>query len=155
METNFKIILVAIAIAFTAVSCGKGSSVDAALSQIENALAKLEKNKTSMTEADWQAFSDELEKPAQILSQALESNQVGTMKKLQISAAMMRYAVVIGEAAMHTLADSLKVHSEEIHGLVEAVSENSEELQEVIDGVDLQQAMQELQKAAEKLQKKN
>jgi len=140
MKTNFKIIIAAIIIAFAVVSCGnKGSSIDAALSQIEKAMDKVEKNKASMTEADWQALSDELEAPVKILNEALESDQVSTLKKLKISAAVLRCATVASEAALYTLTDSLSVVADE--------------LQEVFGSDEMKQAMQEFHKAAEELRK--
>jgi len=147
MKAKFKFIIMAVAIVFIAVSCGKASSVDAALSQIEKAIDKVEKNKTSMTEADWEAFSEELEQPAKVLSEALESNQVGAMKKIKISAVMLRYAAIIGEAAMHTMTDKMV----EMH-LADSIAAVSNQLQEVLDGDEMKQAMQNLQKAVEDLQ---
>ena len=154
MKTIFRISILAIAIAFLTVSCGggKSSSVDAALSQIEKTMQKVEKNKTSMTEADWQAFSDELEKPAKVLSDALESNDVGTLKKLKISAVMLRYAAIVSEAAFHTVTDSLKIKLEETH-FADSISVAVDQLQEALNSDELKQAMEELQKAAEELQK--
>ena len=150
MNTHFKIIITAIIIAFTTASCGgnKGSSVDAALSQIEKAMEKVEKNKTSMTQADWDALNEELEGPAKILNEALESDQVGTMKKLQISTVMLRYAAVIGTAAMHTVTEQIG----ETH-LVDSLSVVGEKLQEALGSDEMQEAMQEMQKAMEGLQK--
>ena len=148
MKTNFKIIIMAIAIVFVAASCGKGSSVDGAIAQIEKAMDKVEKNKTSMTEADWKALGEELEQPLQVLNDALESNQVGMMKKLKITAAVMRYAAVAGEAALHTVADSLKMVMDEL-----PVSEITEQLQGTLDSDEMKEAMQELQKATDELQK--
>ena len=139
MKTNFYIITMVIAIAFAAVSCGSGSSVDAALAKIEKAMDKVEKNKTSMTEADWEALGEELEQPMKVLNDALENNQVGAMKKLKITAAMMRYMAVASEAALHTLMEETQLANEE--------------MQEVFDSEEMKQAMQELQKAAEELQK--
>jgi len=146
MKTNFYIITMVIAIAFAAVSCGSGSSVDAALAKIEKAVDKVEKNKTSMTEADWEALEKELEQPMKVLSDALENNQVGAMKKLKITAAMMRYMAVLSEAALHTVTDELKV-------VMEETQLANEEMQEVFDSEEMKQAMQELQKAVEELQK--
>ena len=148
--TNFKLIIMAVAIVFVAVSCGKGSSVDAALSQIEKTMDKVEKNKTSMTEADWKALSEELEQPIKILDDALESNQIGAIKKIKISAVMLRYMTVVGEAAIHTVTDSLKVKLEETH-LVDSISAVSNKLQEVFESDEIKRAMQELQKAAGEL----
>ena len=148
MKANFKIIIMAIAIVFVAASCGKGSSVDAALSQIEKTMDKIEKNKTSMTEADWEAMGKELEAPFKILNDALESNQIGAMKKLKITAVMLRYAAVAGEAAVNTMTDLLK----ESH-LTDSISSIATKLQEEFDSDAMDQAMQELQNAAEELQK--
>lgn len=153
MKKKFRISILAIAIGFLTVSCGgKGSSVDAALSQIEKAMQKVEKNKTSMTEADWQALSDELEQPAKMLSDALESNDVGALKKLKISAVMLRYAAVVSEAAFHTVTDSLKIKLEEAH-LADSISVAVDQLKETLNSDELKQAMEELQKATEELQK--
>jgi len=102
---NFKIIILAIAIMFAAVSCGSGNAVDTALSQVEKVMEKVEKNKTSMTEADWEAMSKELEQPLQVLQKALESNNVSWSKKMKISAMMLRYTAVATEAALNTAAN--------------------------------------------------
>ena len=146
----FKIVIMALAITFVATSCGKGSSVDGALSQIEKAVDKVEKNKTSMTEADWKALEKELEQPAKVLNEALESDQVSALKKIKISVTMLRYATVIGEAALHTASDSLKVKIEESH-LTDSISVVNEQLQDILESDEVKQALQELQKAAEGL----
>lgn len=140
----------AIAITFAAVSCNKGSSVDDALSQIEKAMDKVEKNKTSMTETDWKALNDELEQPAKVLSNALESNEVSALKKLKISAAMLRYASVIGEAAFHTASDSLKIKMEEMH-LADSIFVVGNKLQEALESDEIKQALQELQEELQKI----
>ena len=121
MKSYLKIFIAALVVVSMAVSCGGGgsSSVDSALAQIEKAMDKVEKNKTSMTEADWQALSAELEGPAKVLSDALESDQVGAMKKLKITAVMVRYGVVAAEAAMYTIADPLQEQIEEMQEVVE------------------------------------
>jgi len=147
--TNLKIIIAVIAIAVITVSCGsKGSSIDAALAKIEKAMDKVEKNKTSMTEADWKALEAELEQPAKVLSDALESNQVSTLKKLKISAAIMRYTVVLSEAAMRTAVEQL----EETH-FADSIAAVTEQLHDVLAGDEMKQALQELQKATEELHK--
>jgi len=148
MKTNFKFVVMAMAIVFVATSCGKSSSVDAALSQIEKAMEKVEKNKTSMTEADWKALEAELEQPGKVLSEALESSQVGALKKIKITATMMRYAALLSEAALHTMT----VQIEEAH-LTDSIAAATEKLQEVLGGDEMKQAMEELQKASEELQK--
>lgn len=146
---NLKIIIVAMVVgAFVFVSCGKGSSVDAALSKIEQAMDKVEKNKTSMTEADWQALNEELEQPLKVLGEALESNKVGFVQKAKITAVMMRYGAVAAGAAFHTVTDKM----EETH-LLDSISDVGNKLQEALGGDDMKEAMQELQKAAEELGK--
>ena len=151
MKTNFKIVIVVIATVFIAVSCGKGSSVDAALSQIEKAMDKVEKNKTSMTEADWKALSEELEQPAKILSEALENNQVGTMTKLKITAVMLRYTAIASEAALHTITDSLKIKMEEAH-LADSIAGITDKLQEAFESNEMKQALQEFQEITKKME---
>jgi len=152
MKTNFKIIIAAIAIVFTAVSCGSGSSVDAALAQIEKTMDKVEKNKTSMTEADWKALGQELEQPLHTLNEALENDKVSALKKLKISATMLRYVAVAGEAALRTVADSLKLQMDETH-FGDSISIAVDKLHEAFDSEEMKQAMEELQKAAAELEK--
>jgi hypothetical protein len=140
MKTNLKNIIGIIAIAIIVVSCGGGiggSSVNAALSQFEKAMERVEKNKNSMTEADWEAFSKELEEPIRILEDAAENNKIGMAEKIKISAVMMRYAAVLHEAAISTAAKSLNEYIEE--------TKDNEQLQEVLNIEELQKAMQEMQ----------
>jgi len=141
MKSNCRIIILAIAIMFVAVSCGGGNSVDAALAQIEKAMEKVEKNKTSMTEADWLALSEEIEQPLQVLNAALENNNVSGLKKIKISAVVLRYAALASEAAFHTVIQETN--------LVDSISK----MQEIIGSEEMKEAMQELQKASEELQK--
>jgi hypothetical protein len=144
MKKSIHKFVVTTVVALFIVSCGGGgsTSVDAAISHIEKVMAKIEKNKTSMTAADWEVLGAELEPYANVLNDALENNQIGAMKKIKISATLMRWAVVVGEAAMHTYSDSLKV-----------VMEGMNELKDVFESDEMQEAMQEAQKALEELQK--
>ena len=154
MKHNLKIFIAASAVVFMVASCGgKGASVDAALSQIEKAMDKVEKNKTSMTEADWQAFSEELEGPVKILNEALESDRVGALKKLKITAVMLRYAAVVGEAAFHTAAEELQKTIPIGEQFADSLSAATNELQEALGSDEMKEAMQEAQKALEGLQK--
>ena len=130
-----------LAIMTMAVSCGGSSPVDSALSKMEKAMDKVEKNKTSMTDADWKELNAELEETCKILEQALESNDVGVMKKLKISAVVLRYGLVVGEAALHTAVDSLNRQMEE--------SGANDQLKEALNSDELKNAMEELQKALE------
>ena len=141
MKTNFKMMLVAVIITCAAVSCGsKDAAVDTALAQIEKALDKVEKNKTSMTEADWTILSEELAKPGKILQDALESNQVSAVKKIKIAAVMQRYVLSIQQAAFNTVNKTF--------------SDMPDELQKALSGDEMKQAMEELQKAMDQLSPK-
>ena len=144
---NLKIItiLVLFAIMTLAVSCGGGSSIDAALSQMEKAMDRVEKNKSSMTEADWRALDAELEQPATILKDAMESSGVGAIAKVKITAAMLRYAAVLGEAALYTVADSLNIKMEDMH-LGDSLSSINNQLQDAMNSDEMKKAMDELQK---------
>jgi hypothetical protein len=145
---NVKLILIALAVAFMAASCGNGNSIDAALNQVEKAMDKVEKNKTSMTANDWKSFNEEMEAPCKVLNDALESNDVGTLKKLKISAVVLRMAAVAGEAAMHTAIDSLNVKMQET-GIADSIAKISDALQ----GEEAQQGLEDLQKAVGELEK--
>ena len=147
-----------LAVMTMAISCGGGSSsVDAALSQMEKAMDKVEENKTSMTEADWKALAAELEQPAKILEEAVESNSLGAMARLRITAAMMRYVAILSEAALHTVTDSLNVHMEEFNekmeemNLSDSLSIVGDQLKEALNSEELKNAVQELQNAQRKL----
>ena len=138
MKTNLKMMIVAVAITFVAVSCGsKSAPVDAALAQIEKALDKVEKNKTSMTEADWTILSEELEQPSKVLQDALENNQVGLKTKIKIASVLKRYALSLQQAAFHTFKESLPAVTNQ--------------LQEVLGEDEMKQALEELQKAMDSL----
>ena len=146
--------LALLAVMTLAMSCGgRGSSVDAALSQIEKAMDKVAENKTSMTEADWEMLGEELEQPAAILKDALESNDVSAMQKIKITAAMLRYTAVVSEAALHTVTDSLKIKMEEAH-FADSLSAATDQLQKALNSDEMKEAMKELQKVAEELEKK-
>jgi len=145
-------IVITLIITMVMISCGGGSSIDSALSQVENAMNKVEKNKTSMTEADWKALSDELEPSLKLLNDALESKDVSALKKIKISAVVLRYAAVASEAAFNTVADSLKVKMEETH-LTDSIAKAINQVKEMVDSNQLEEVKQELQKSVEDLQK--
>ncbi|MDR1746426.1 MAG: hypothetical protein LBR49_04060 [Tannerella sp.] len=87
--------------------CGGKNSVDGSIDKIESAIKKIEKNKTSMTEADWKQVNEELEEPCRVLKEALDSDRVGALKKLRITGVMIKFAAIAGEAGLHTAADEL------------------------------------------------
>jgi hypothetical protein len=143
---NVKFIIIALAAAFLAAGCGSGNAVDSALSQLEDAMQKVEKNKTSMTAADWEQFAKETEAPCKILNEAMDSKDVGALKKLKISAVVIKYTAVIGEAAMHTAVDSLSVKLQEA-GVSDSIVGVTNQLKEALESDEVKNAVQELQKA--------
>jgi hypothetical protein len=145
---NVKLILIAFAVAFMAASCGNGNAIDAALNQVEKAMDKVEKNKTSMTADDWKAFNEEVEAPCKVLNEALESNDVGALKKIKISAVVLRLATVAGEAAMHTAIDSLNVKMQEA-----GVADSIATVTNALKGEEAQQGLEDLQNALGELEK--
>ncbi|MDR0812269.1 MAG: hypothetical protein LBN23_08405 [Paludibacter sp.] len=150
---TLKSLIIILAVVFSAVSCGsKSNSIDASIAKIEKAIEKVEKNKTSMTEADWKAFQTEVEEPCRVLDEAMKSDKVGTLKKLKISAAVIRVATVAGEAAMPTAMDSLNVKMQEA-GVADSISAASDKIQEVLQSDEMKDAAAELQKVADELRK--
>ena len=140
-RTKSIVALVLFTVMMMAISCGGGgnSSVNAAISQMEKAIDRVEKNKTAMTEADWKALEAELKEPAAILEAALENNSVGMMEKLKITAVSLRYMTVLSEAALNTVNDSLSVINEQ--------------LQEQLNSDEMKEALKELEKGAKELEK--
>jgi hypothetical protein len=143
---DLKFIVIALVVAFMATSCGSGNPIDTALNQVEKAMDKVEKNKTSMTADDWKAFNEEMDAPCKVLNDALESNEVGTLKKIKISAVVLRMATVAGEAAMHTAIDSLNVKMQEA-----GVADSIATMTDALKSEEVQQGLQDLQKAADEL----
>ena len=131
------------ALMLTAACGGGSSSVNSALSQMEKAMEKVEKNKTSMTTEDWKELDKELEDCVKVLNEALESEDVGTMTKLKISAVVLRYAAVAGEAALHTVTDSLKV---------QMGTEEESQFKEVMESNEMKDVMKELEKLGKELE---
>jgi soluble cytochrome b562 len=156
-KVNFKLrnvvaIFTCLAVAMIFASCGNGNAVDAALNRVEQAMDKVEKNKTSMTADDWKTFNEEMEAPCKVLNEALESNEVGTLKKIKISAVVLRLATVAGEAAMHTVVDSLSVQMQQA-GVSDTISNVLNTLQGEEAQKEMQEGMKELQKGLDELQK--
>ena len=98
-----KIIIITI-IAALFVGCGgSSSSLDKAISQVEKALEKVEKNKGNMTPEDWTALEKEMEAPLQIINNALENNQVGVMSTLKVLTLVGKWAAVATEYGVSQL----------------------------------------------------
>jgi len=142
MKTAKSIVAIALLVVMMmAASCGGGgnAAINTAISQMEKAIDRVEKNKGSMTEADWKALEKELEEPAAILEAALENNSVSTMEKLKITAVSIRYMAVLSEAALKTVNDSLSIYSEQI--------------KEQLNSDEMKDALKELEKGAKEMEK--
>jgi len=108
MKRNLLTLMIAGMVAAACLAgCGGKNSVDSAIDKIEASMKKIEKNKTSMTTDDWKAINAELEEPARVLKEAMDSDKVGALKKIRISAVLLKYVAVVGEAGIHTAAEEL------------------------------------------------
>jgi|GEM_PF-1773217 hypothetical protein len=142
MKTAKSIVAIALLVVMMmAASCGGGgnAAINTAISQMEKVIDRVEKNKGSMTEADWKALEKELEEPAAILEAALENNSVSTMEKLKITAISIRYMAVLSEAALKTVNDSLSIFNEQI--------------KEQLNSDEMKDALKELEKGAKEMEK--
>ena len=97
-----KLIIIGI-IAAICTACGGSSSVNKAISQVEKALVKVEKNKGKMTEADWRSLEKEVEAPLKVIAEALENEKVGVVGKVKILAVTAKWATVLAEAGLSEL----------------------------------------------------
>jgi len=94
-------------IMLVAAACNRTSTVDQSMLAIEKAIDKVEKNKKSMTEADWKAFEKEVEEPVKALNKAAEDGQIGPMKRIQLMTLMGRLMSVAGEAGLQNYLEQL------------------------------------------------
>jgi hypothetical protein len=85
--------------------CGGKSAVDDSIAQIEQAIEKLEKKGTDVTEEDWTAFGEEIREPLDELKKALEENRVGAIKKIRIVALAGKLITVAGKSGFSAVAD--------------------------------------------------
>ena len=123
-----KKVIIACIIVAIGVACGGPSAVDKSINKVEQALAKVEKNKGKMTEADWKNLEKELEEPLKIIAEALENDKGGLATKMKIIAVTAKWAAVLSEA-----------------GLAEVEKQT---------GIKRQDLGKELEKAAKELEKK-
>ena len=114
------------------VGCGGASSIDKAMGQIEKAIQKVEKNKSQMTEDDWYNLEKEVEKPLQVLADALENNKVGVVQRLKLITLTAKWATVVMEAGLTEIEKSTGVDRENWEAELEkAVQEIEKAVQEV------------------------
>ena len=129
-----KLIIIGIITALFVGCGGSSSSVDKAISQLEKALDKVEKNKANMTEADWEALGKEMEEPLQVINNAMDSDQVGMMGKLKVITLVAKWTAVATEFGLKQLEKETGINRENF-------------------GSEFEKAAQEIQKAAEQFAK--
>ncbi len=118
--------------AVISISCG-GSAVDSAMSQVEKALERVEKNKATMTPADWKALETELDEPLKALAAALENNEVGALKRLDLIMLTGRVTAVLMEAGMNTAVKEM----ENAGILMDDLQQDTEQIKEVSDAFEV------------------
>jgi Cu/Ag efflux pump CusA len=91
-----KIVIVALILCL-GVACGGGSSVDSAIRQVEKALERVEKNKDTMTKADWEALDKEMTGPLEVINAALESDEIGIVGKVKVVMLVTKITAVMAE----------------------------------------------------------
>ena len=128
-----KIIIIGIITAIFA-GCGGTSSVDRAITQVEKALEKVEKNKGNMTEADWRSLEQEVEESLQVIANAIESNKVGMMERLKLMTLAAKWATVTMEVGLSEIEKQTGIDRENW-------------------GDELEKAAKEIEKAAQELEK--
>ena len=128
-----KIIIIGIITAIFA-GCGGKSSVDRAITQVEKALEKVEKNKGNMTEADWRSLEQEVEESLQVIANAIESNKVGMMERLKLMTLAAKWATVTMEVGLSEIEKQTGIDRENW-------------------GDELEKAAKEIEKAAQELEK--
>jgi len=128
---------------------GSSSSLDKAVSQVEKALEKVEKNKGNMTEADWKNLEKEVEEPLQTIAKAFENNKLSIANRVKVTMLTAKWAAVVMEAGFSEIEKQTGINRDEWGTELE---KTSEELQKMSSD-ELQKAAEELQKAAEEIQK--
>jgi len=121
-------------IAAICAGCGGSSSLNNAINQVEKALAKVEKNKGNMTEADWQNLEKEVEEPLQVIANALEANKVGMVERIKLMALVGKWTAVAMEAGFTEIEKQTGIKRDDWSN-------------------ELEKAAKELEKAAKELEK--
>ena len=143
-----KIFVVLIMVAVCA-ACGSSSSVDKAISQIEKALDKAEKNKGKMTDEDWRSLEKEVEEPLKVISDALEKDELKLMEKMKIVAVSAKWATTVAAAGISEMVKSTSGQREEwVQELEKATQDLDGDL-----GKELEKAIQEIEKVVQDLEK--
>ncbi len=131
-----KKIFIFVCLACLCAACGS-SPVDSAIKQVEKALERVEKNKATMTKADWEALDKEMAQPLEVINAALESNEIGIVGKVKVVMLVTKITTVLAEQGIKTLEQETGVTRDKW----------GEELEKA--GAELEKAATEMEKAAE------
>ena len=127
-----KLIFIGIIVAICA-GCGGASPVDKAISQVEQALEKVEKNKGNMTEADWENLEKEMEEPLQVIVDALENNKIGMVDRIKVMTLVGKWTAVAMEAGLSEIEKSTGIDREnfinELENAAQELEKNAQELE--------------------------
>ena len=118
-------------------ACGGGSPVDKAISDMEKAFAKYEKNKGNLTADDWANLEKEVEEPLKVLNDAAESGKLGVMQQLKITAAIVKWAAVAMEAGFLEIEKETGINRENWgEELEKAIKEATQEIEKAAEGIE-------------------
>jgi hypothetical protein len=110
-------------VAVICAACGS-SPVDSSIKQVEKALERVEKNKDTMTKADWEALGREIEEPLTVINEALEGDQIGVVGKVKVVMLVAKITTVMAEAGVGLLEEETGIRGEE---LMDALKESAEQ----------------------------
>ncbi len=97
-----KNLVIFVSVSLLVAACG-ASPVDSAIKQVEKALERVEKNKDTMTRADWEALDKELTPPLEVINTALENDEIGVVGKVKVVMLVAKVTTVMAEQGMKTL----------------------------------------------------
>ena len=109
-------------------ACCSSSPLDMAISKVEKTIEKVEKNKSNLSEADWQALNTELEEPLRIINEGMEQDNVGAMKKIRLFTVAARWAALLMEAGVFEIENITSDWEKELEKVGKELEKLTEEL---------------------------
>jgi len=140
-----RLVIVSIIAALCLSGCGGGSqsTVDSAISKLEKALDKVEKNKGSMTPEAWKALEAEMEEPLTVINKALENNELGVMGAIKVVGLVGKWAIVAMEYGASQLEQ--EVSGYDWQNLGKEIEKSVEELSKSISSIGSTQNVEEIE----------
>jgi hypothetical protein len=118
-----KKLIIIFCVAVMCAACGS-SPVDSSIRQVEKALEKAEKNKDTMTKADWEALGKEIEQPLTVINEALEGDRIGVVGKVKVVMLVAKITTLMAEQGVQMLEQEAGIESD---GLMDALKESAEQ----------------------------